>query len=762
MTAQAPLRVTFVVPDLEVGGAERHLTTLVARLPKDEFEARVVCLGREGALFPHAAAHVPALALGHRKHQVVRTIWTLAREFRRTRPDLVILRGYSAELIGRVAALLSRTGRSIVWVRNCSEMTPRSRARRISDRLLDPATSAYFGVAHRQVPYLVEELGHPPEKIRIIHNGVPAELYNRREDIEARPGTRAELGAEPGDILIGILAVLRPEKDHGLFLEAARRVLAEAPQARFAVVGDGDLRRGLEEEARRLGIADRVFFAGYRSDVSRILQALDVAVLCSWSECFPNSVLEAMAASRATVCTDVGGVSEMVEDGVTGLLVPPRDERALAAAMLALVQDPQRREAFGAAGRARVTKSFTLEASAREAGRRFLEVAGRGATPPQPINLTMVMDETGVGGVELVTLRMFEAMDRSVIRPHLVCLRQGGSLAEDFRAAGVPVDVLERSGRFDMRTLPRLVRALRSNGADAVLLSHHHRASLVLGRVAARLAGVRVVLLAAHAMDLVPRGERVLPLSTVRTLRGFSALVTLAPSQREYLRQHEGVGVHPWSRTREVVIPNGIARRSPPATTTADRVRARGRLGLPDDAFVVGIVARLSAEKAHEVLLAAFAEFATTHPDSQLVVVGGGSREEELRTLAGDLGIADRVLFAGLRRDAADLFPAFDVACLSSHHEASPIVVIEAMAAGVPVVATDVGAVHDLLTDHGEGVLVPPGDSTAMATALAELADDPHLCARLGAAARDRAEREFSVELSSRAYENLIRELVRR
>lgn len=755
MTGSSALNVTFVVPDLASGGAERHLATLLERLDASRFEARVICLGREGELFAEVASTVPAHALHHSKRQVLRSVWTLARELRRTRPDVVVLRGYSAELVGRVAALLAGRPRCVVWVHNCEDFEPRGRVRRVSDRVLERATTAYFGVADRQVPYLTQTLGHPSDKVHVIHNGVEVDKF-AAPDKASSSRIRGELGLDVDDVVIGILAGLRPEKDHELFLAAARDVLDRASDARFLVIGDGALRAGLEMRARELQLGDRVQFAGFRPDVARVLQAVDIVALTSYSECFPISLLEAMAASRPTVCTDVGGVAEIVEHGRTGLLVPARDQGALTRALLELVEEPARRVTMGQAGRKRVEQRFTLDHSVREAETRLADVAHSRSN--HPIGLTMIMDETGVGGVELVTWRMFEAMDRDLVVPRLVCLRKGGSLVEDFRAVGVEVDVLHRTGKLDVRTLPRLVRALRSSGTEVVLLAHHHRASLVLGRIAALLAGARVVLLAAHGMDLVPRGQRVLPVHTVQTLRGVTALVLLAPSQGRYLHQYEGVGARRRSSTREAVIPNGIPLTPPPVP--GDRARARAELGLPDDLFVVGIVARLAAEKAHEVLFVAFEGLLQTHPDALLVIIGGGPRDAELRTLATDLGIDDRALFTGLRRNAAELVPAFDVFVLSSMHEAAPIGVIEAMMAGVPLVATDVGALRDLVHDRQEGILVPVDDSASMTEALVELASDDDLRSQLGVAARIRAERDFTVERMARAYECLVQELV--
>ena len=218
-----------------------------------------------------------------------------------------------------------------------------------------------------------------------------------------------------------------------------------------------------------------------------------------------------------------------------------------------------------------------------------------------PIRLALVLDETSVGGVELLMLDVFKNLDPRVVEPRVICLRTAGPLAADYRAAGFRVDVMGRRGKFDPRTLPRLVTTLREGATDAVLVTHHHRASLALGRLAARLSGVPVNLVAVHNMDLTRVGRRCLPRWAVATLRASDALVLLSPRQSEYLHREEQVGRHPWSRTKEVVIPNGVVMR--PRSDKSERAAARARLGLSAEDFVVGIVARLSAQKAHHVLL---------------------------------------------------------------------------------------------------------------------------------------------------------------
>jgi glycosyltransferase involved in cell wall biosynthesis len=750
------IRVMYVLPDLGIGGAERHVTTLMPNLDGSRFDTAVVCIGAEGKFFGDlASSDTKAVALHRTKRQALRALHDLTREMRSFAPDVVITRGYNAETLGRIAAWLTRVPRNVVWVHNHGDIAPRSAIRRMVERVLDRVTSAYFGVARAQIDYLVDDLQYPPDKIRIIHNGVDPDGFHWTDDRSAV----SDLGIAGSDKVVGILAAFRPEKDHANFLRAARLVVDRVPDAKFLVVGDGPMRPEIEGLVDELDLDDCVVLTGSRSDVPDLLRALDVFVLSSYSvECFPMALLEAMAAGRPAVCTAVGGVPEIIEEPVTGYLVPPRNPGALADRLVRILSDSELAHRMGQAARARVEALFSLRASVAATEHALDELVRTGQRPARPVRLTVVLDLTSVGGAEVLLLNLFKQFDPRVVVPRLVCLREAGSLADEFRAAGFDVEVLDRSGRFDLRTLPRLVRSFRTARTDAVLVTHHHRAALALGRIAARVARVPVNLVAAHDMDLTSVGKRVLPRWAVNTLAFSDALVLLSTSQGEYLHREEGVGQRLSGTTREVVIPNGI--QLPASPTTADRRRARTVLGVADTDFVVGIVARLSAQKAHEVLFRAIAVCAASVPHVRLVVIGGGDREVELRDLAQKLGIGWRTTFLGIRRDVGDLLPGLDVACLSSVHEGVPITLIEAMAAGLPIVATDCGSVRDMVQDGEQGFVVPVGDVQNFADRLERLAHNESLRIQLGKNGRARVEREFRIEHTARRYQELLTDLV--
>jgi glycosyltransferase involved in cell wall biosynthesis len=377
-----------------------------------------------------------------------------------------------------------------------------------------------------------------------------------------------------------------------------------------------------------------------------------------------------------------------------------------------------------------------------------------------PVRLCLVLNAALVGGAEVVLLEMFRHLDPEKVRPELVCLREGGTLADDFRASGFDVTVFGRYGWKDLRQTAQLWRHFRRTRPDVVLVPHFQRAPLVIGPWFAKLSGVPANVIAVHNMDLHHVGDRALPSYVVETLPITDGLALLVPSQSAYLRDHEGVGRYPWRRVPEYVVPNGI--RIPELPTPAQRAEARAELGFGEDDVVAVIVARITDIKGHDLLLRALARLAPEHPRLRVLVVGEGPLAEQRRALAAELGVADRVVFTGLRRDVPRLLAASDLGVLPSKHEGVPMSVIEQMAAGLPVVASAVGGLPDIVRDGEEGHLVPAGDLDALTRRLGELAGDDGLRHAFGKAARLRAERDFSIETTARCCERMISDLLGR
>jgi glycosyltransferase involved in cell wall biosynthesis len=293
------------------------------------------------------------------------------------------------------------------------------------------------------------------------------------------------------------------------------------------------------------------------------------------------------------------------------------------------------------------------------------------------------------------------------------------------REDGIETVALHLPGRRYLRERTEIAALCRRLAPD-VVHSHGYRPD-VIGAGAARAAGVATVT-TVHGFTGGGWKNRVYERIQLRAFRRFDAVVAVS---RPLVDRLAGAGVR---RERLHLLPNAFDDDAP----RLDRAAARRALALPDDAFVVGWVGRLGREKGGDVLLEALA--AGGAPPAVASFLGDGREREALAARAAELGIADRVRWHGTVRDAGRHFAAFDAFALSSRTEGTPIVLFEAMAAGVPIVATRVGGVPDVVTE-GEALIVPPESPAALAAALAEVHRD-----RAGAASRARRARERLAE----------------
>jgi glycosyltransferase involved in cell wall biosynthesis len=210
--------------------------------------------------------------------------------------------------------------------------------------------------ASRAIAKVLEEAGVPAARLRLVYEGVP--------DRPAQQGgaeALRELGVPPGSPVVGNVAALADHKDHATLLAAASRVVPRLPDVRFVIVGEGERRRALETLARSLGLGERCIVAGFRRDLDRLIPAFSVFCLSSHMEGLGTSLLDAMTFCVPIVATAAGGIPEVVEDGVTGFLVPIRDPVALAEALFQVLADPKRRSQMASAGRQRYERLFTAE-----------------------------------------------------------------------------------------------------------------------------------------------------------------------------------------------------------------------------------------------------------------------------------------------------------------------------------------------------------------------------------------------------------------
>lgn len=357
-----PIKVLHMIDGLQVGGAEVLLRDMLPRLPRERFGASV-CYGTPGPIAAELqAAGVPMRRIARRGWADPRWTWGLWQAARRARPDVVHTHLVKSDLFGRLAARLAGVPLVVTTLHNTDAWAARpllGRLYGLSGRLAD----RHIAVSDEVGRYHVRHSRLPADSVITIENGVDVDRF--RGQAAAGQAVRADFGLAPDAPVAGIVAGLRPQKDHAAFLRAAADIQRELPQARFLVVGAGALRPELEALAGQLGLGAAVVFTGLRTDIPAVMAALDVLVIASRWEGLPVTALEAMAAARPVVATAVGALPRVIQPGQTGLLVPPADPAALAQACLRVLTDGAWARQLGEAGRARAEANYSLDSMVR-------------------------------------------------------------------------------------------------------------------------------------------------------------------------------------------------------------------------------------------------------------------------------------------------------------------------------------------------------------------------------------------------------------
>ena len=359
------VRIALFAPLLGTGGTQRHLQQVVALLDPARFHVEVLTLRAGGEVEDELRAggvSVRSLSVGARlgSARTLRAIVAAARALRRGRIDVVHGYQWRPALVGALAGRLAgvplrlASKRSLTGEDRQAERAWRHIARQVDTVIVNADALRVEG----------EERGMRC-RWALLQNGVDTDHFRLAPP---DPGARAALGLDPQRPVVGTIGRLEDRKGHDQLLRAAGTMLAggNGRRPQIVIVGDGPLREKLQAQAHSLGVAHSVRFVGTVADVRPSLAAMDVFVLPSHAEGMSNALMEAMAAARPVVATAVGGNTEVVVDGKTGVLIPPADPAAIADAIAALLRDPDRAAGLGAAAREFVTRRFGARARVAE------------------------------------------------------------------------------------------------------------------------------------------------------------------------------------------------------------------------------------------------------------------------------------------------------------------------------------------------------------------------------------------------------------
>lgn len=352
-----PTTIVFLETELRLGGTERVVMQLIERMDRSRFRPVLCCVYGLGELGEKLKQKNVEVVHGLAKNRW--DPWVPLRLFnflRRERAGvLFIVNQPLLQFWGTWCGVLAGVPVRIMAVRNAGRMT-RFRRRRWVHKLTSPCLTRITALSESHRVTVSRDYEVPDSKIAVVPNGVDLARFDK-ERLQEPQGLEIPEGAP----VAGIVAMLRTEKNHALFLRAAQRVLREVPDAVFLVVGDGEERQNLERLADELGIRGSVRFTGARNDIPSIMNKLDVGVLVSNREGLPNAVLEYMACGKPVVATSVGCVPDLIEEGVTGYMLPPGDLERLADRLTFLLKNRDIAGHMGQTCRKIIVEGYTLE-----------------------------------------------------------------------------------------------------------------------------------------------------------------------------------------------------------------------------------------------------------------------------------------------------------------------------------------------------------------------------------------------------------------
>ena len=329
-------------------GVKRLFSWMIPRFDPARFTVSLISLRkRDLSEEPLEALGVDITYLERSKFDPM-TLPALLKIIDRKQADVLHLHGYGATTFGRLAAAMRQIP---TILHEHANLTDTPWFQKVADRLLEPYTDIAMAVSKSTADFVIRSRQVPATKVKVVYLGVPLDEFSRPRSTDEIAAARHELGLAPDELAIGTITRLHESKGNTFLVDAAARVIAARPRARFVLVGEGPLRADLEAQAARLGLGDRFVFAGFRRDAARTLSAFDVTVFPSLWEGTPLTAFEALAAGKPIVATDADGLLDILTDGHDAAIVPRGDAAALADKIVWIVDHPDERARLAAAAR---------------------------------------------------------------------------------------------------------------------------------------------------------------------------------------------------------------------------------------------------------------------------------------------------------------------------------------------------------------------------------------------------------------------------
>lgn len=735
--------LTDCLADL-AGGAEKQIYELAKGLDKNKYNVTVVSLDTYGKT-PRQLIESTGCRL--EIFRVVRIYglsgfiqgFKFLRYLRTNRIDIIQTYHFSSDMWG---TFWGRAAGVPVIISNRRDMGFwRSAIHVKAYRWINRRVTKIISNAQSIREHIKVQEGIPEDKLDVIYNGVDVPSQNITQSVSDK------LAKSPEDIFIMHVANLKPVKGHIFLIKAFQDIYRQHPHVKLVLIGEDQLSGTLQQLAKELGVKDGVIFLGKREDACALLTLADICVLPSLSEGMSNSILEYMSAGKPVVATRVGGNPELVRDGVNGVLVPKEDPEALKTALLSLVEDKAKCQRMGDAGFDLVRSEFSMEAMINRYDAIFNDLLR-----PKKIRVLHLVSSGGLFGAERVIINLAKCTQDAICyvgavhnihNPHLEVIAEAKKL-------GLYTAVFESHGKLDINAVFKIKDFLLQASID-IIHTHNYKSDL-LGFWASRLAGTKWVGTnhVWHSTDGKLKFYETLDaffLKFADKVTGVSQEIKNDLLQKGFKDEHVAV------------IDNGIDIEKFKFQQSAANLK-RTLFQLNEDDFVIAIVGRLAKEKAHDIFLKSAKTVLYKYPHTKFLIIGDGPLSASLKELAIELCLSSCVIFAGIRDDMPRVYAMCDLMVNASYIEGLPMTILEAMAAQVPIIATNVGAVPNVIQDQKNGICIPPGNAETLAAALIELIEDGEKRKRFASAAYQDVCARFSDEHMAHQYRKIYEEIL--
>lgn len=367
------IKIMFCIARLVIGGTEQQLLDFITEMDRSRYDVIVCPLVSGGGLFREfERANIPIVVVGRKHKYDPFILWRLIKIIKQERVDILHTFLYTANFWGRIAGQLA--GVPIIIASERGVDISKKRFHFFIDRIISPWTNLIITNAEWLKKFYTQNACINPDKFKIIHNGIKLDRFHVHVNEEHK---KRELKIPSNYSVVCTIGRLHPLKGHQFLLQAAQKVLKSDNNVIFLIVGDGIMRNQLESLAEQLQIGDYVRFTGFRRDIGEILSITDVFAFPTLSEGLPNVLLEAMAMKKPIVATNIDGNREIIEDNVTGILVPPENSKQLADGILRLLRDRELAARLARSGHCKLEKDFAFDVMVQKIQNTYEELISK-------------------------------------------------------------------------------------------------------------------------------------------------------------------------------------------------------------------------------------------------------------------------------------------------------------------------------------------------------------------------------------------------